>query len=193
MNPKALATAASIAALSSLAACSEIAYPIFLNFTADLPEIDAQLLEYIDTNENGNFELVKATAPMNTSALLEQIPESARAVADIELVDITLTSPKRGHIGEWLDSVQIYLSADDVLDETDLLIQDLQEIDPEQRDFVIAPTQELWLSDLEDFDQMSLIVRAEFHSVPDGAISIPMEVYAEAKVKVDFIALAGML
>ena len=193
MNRNSLISFASIAALSSLAACSEIAYPLYLNFTADLPEVNEELLEYLDVNEAGNFEVIQATEAIDTSALMEQIPESARALADIELVDVTITSPKRGNLGEWLNNVQLYVSSDDVLSDDDILLQDLSNIDPNQREFVISPAQELWLSDLEDFDQMALIVRAEFHSVPDGKVSIPMEVYAEAKVKVDLIALAGML
>ena len=169
---------AAIAALVSLNACDELAYPAYAKVTADIPELNADMCEVVD----GAYEVVKATEVIRAADLLGQIPESVKELADVEVMEFTIESPRIGNLGEWAESFEVYLSSDDTLSEDDMLVQTLTDIDPNQSSFVVSPEGKILLSDIEGYDTMALIVKARFHTLPQGELHVPIQIYAEGRV-----------
>ena len=169
-------TALAIAALSTLVACDDLAYPMHSEFVANMAQVDAV------QDDDGSIEIISSTEVQDMQYLLTQIPEGARDVAKLNLKDITVHSPESGSIGQWVETFEVYLSTDNVLDGDDILIQQASNIDPTQGSFVLEPMDSISLEDFAAEGTISLIVRAELSQVPSVDMRLPIELYAEAKV-----------
>ena len=92
------------------------------------------------------------------------------------------TTPKNGNLGQLVETFEVYLSTDNVLDGDDILIQQASNIDSSQASFVLEPMDAISMDDFAAEGTISLIIRAELTEAPMNDIRIPMELYAEAKV-----------
>ena len=171
---------AAIAALGTLNACDELAYPAYAKVTADIPQLTEDMCEIVD----GAYEIVKATEVIQAADLWAQLPETVQELADVQVVEFTIESPRVGNLGEWAESFEVYLSSDDTLSEDDVLVQTLTDIDPNRSSFVVSPEQDILLSAIDGYDTMALIVKARFHTLPQGELHVPIRIYAEGRVAI---------
>lgn len=179
MTRRHLPTAAlSLAALAALSGCYDVTFPINESFVVAVPEFDAEQLA-----ENPDGWVFEESSPIQDSqALMDQLPEGIQDSADIQLLQVTVTSPVQGNLGEWLTDIAIYVSTDDVLSPDDDLLVNLADLPPEQIQYVVPFPDGTTLQKYVDAGTLAIITTGTLVALPGEAVDITLDINAQGIV-----------
>ena len=161
-----------------LTACYEVTFPVRESFVVDIPEFDVE--ELSESPDGWAFE--EASPVHDTEKLMAQLPDGAQKYADLRLIDVMITSPEAGNLGEWLTDISLYVSTDDVLSPDDDLIVELPELPPEQVQFLVPFPEGTTLQRFVEAGTLAVITTGTLVALPGERVAITIDVNAEGIV-----------
>jgi len=162
----------------ALSACYEVTFPVRESFVVDIPEFEVE--ELSESPDGWAFE---ETSPVHdTDKLMAQLPDGAQSYADLRLIDVMITSPEQGNLGEWLTDISLYVSTDDVLSPDDDLIVQLPELPPEQVQFLVPFPEGTTLQKYVEAGTLAVITTGTLIALPSETVAITIDVNAEGIV-----------
>jgi hypothetical protein len=167
--------AAALAAIA-LTGCYDVTFPINQSFVVDVPTFDLEQL-----SESPDGWVFEESGPIqDTDELMSQLPDSVQSVAYLELLEVTITSPVQGNLGEYLTDIALYVSTDDVLSDDDDRIVFLPELPPEQVQYVVPFPAGTTLQKYVDAGTLAIIITGTLVGLPGEDVAITLDVSAQA-------------
>ena len=116
----------------------------------------------------------------DTDELMSQHPESLQSYSDLELLEVTITSPVQGNLGEYLNDISLYVSTDDQLSDDDERIVFLPELPPEQVQYVVPFPSGTTLQKYVEAGTLAIITTGTLIDVPGEEVTITLDISAQA-------------
>ncbi len=159
-----------------LTGCYEVTFPINQSFPVVVPAFDVEELA-----ENPDGWVFEEAGPIqDTEELMSQLPESVQSYADLELLEVTITSPEQGNLGVYLQDISLFVSTDDLLSDDDDRIVHLAELPPEQVQYVVPFPDGTTLQKYVDAGTLAIIATGTLVDLPGEEVTITLDVSAQA-------------
>gem|GEM_PF-6171336 len=168
--------AVALAAAGTLTGCYDITFPINESFAVVVPEFDVAALA---ENPDG-WEFEESSPIQDTEQLMSQLPESVQEYSDLELLEVTITSPVQGNLGEYLTDISLWVSTDDQLSDDDERIVFLSELPPEQIQYTVPFPDGTTLQKYVDAGTLAIITTGTLVTLPGEEVTITLDISAQA-------------
>jgi len=171
-----LPLAALALAATALTGCYDVTFPINQSFVVDIPAFEIEEL-----TENPDGWVFEESGPIqDTEELMSQLPDSVQSYSDLELLEVTITSPVQGNLGEYLTDIALYVSADDILSDDDDRIVFLAELPPNQVQYTIPFPAGTTLQKYVDAGTLAIITTGTLVGLPGEDVAITLDISAQA-------------